>query len=128
MKKLFFYFCSFFVGTLSFTQNVLAECTINGEVVPCEDVPMWIVVIPFVFLALFFIMMILGTVLWVWMIIDAAKNEKENDLVVWILILVFLQIIGAVVYYFARKRPRDKEGEKVIVNNENTKEVEEVNN
>ncbi|HAY78399.1 MAG TPA: hypothetical protein DCY79_01185, partial [Planctomycetaceae bacterium] len=31
---------------------------------------------------------------------------EGNDKVVWILLIVFLQFIGAVVYYFARRQPR----------------------
>ncbi|PID52130.1 MAG: hypothetical protein CR972_03685 [Candidatus Moraniibacteriota bacterium] len=65
-------------------------------------------VVYFLFIGMILIVSILGTVLWIWMIIDAAKNEKNDDLLVWILILVFLQFIGAVVYYFVRKRPRDQ--------------------
>ena len=39
------------------------------------------------------------------MIIDAAKRKfkNENERVIWILILVFLGMLGAVIYYFAVK-------------------------
>ena len=44
---------------------------------------------------------------WVWMIVDCAVNEPSegNDKLVWILVIVLGQWIGALVYFFAR-RPR----------------------
>ena len=39
------------------------------------------------------------------MLIDCIKRgfKKENDKVVWILVIIFLHIIGAIVYYFVVK-------------------------
>lgn len=90
----------FIFGVL--TNNVLAACTLNGEVVPCDQMPKW----PFALLAVFFLLMMAGLVFWVMMLIDAAKNEKDNDLIIWLLVLFFFGIIGAIVYYFARKMGR----------------------
>jgi len=46
-------------------------------------------------------------VFWILMIIDVAqrKFKNENDKIVWILIVALLQGIGAIIYYFAIKRP-----------------------
>lgn len=40
-------------------------------------------------------------------LIDCVPNElsSENDKLVWIVILVFTHFIGALVYYFVRRRP-----------------------
>ena len=45
-------------------------------------------------------------VFWVMMIGDCAKrkNLSDNERVVWILVLVFLQALGALIYYFAVKK------------------------
>ena len=58
------------------------------------------------------VMSIIGLVIflfifWILMIIDAATRKFKNDTdkVVWILIIVFLQIIGAIIYYFVIKKP-----------------------
>ena len=62
--------------------------------------------------ALFFLFMCLGFLaalgFWVWMLIDCATNEPSegNDKVVWIVIIIFTQWIGALVYYFARRPER----------------------
>jgi hypothetical protein len=46
---------------------------------------------------------------WIWMIVDCATNEPPGgDKVVWMIIVVCLNWIGATVYYFARRRNRAK--------------------
>jgi len=51
---------------------------------------------------------ILGTLFWIWMIIDCAQKESSegNDKIVWILIIIFTHLLGALIYFFARKLPR----------------------
>jgi prolipoprotein diacylglyceryltransferase len=45
---------------------------------------------------------------WIWMIVDCATKEPNdgNDKLVWIVIIVFTQIIGALIYYFVRRPQR----------------------
>ena len=59
-----------------------------------------------VFMFLFFAVSILALVFWILMIIDCAKRKdlSDNERIVWILVLVFLGIIGAAVYYFVVKK------------------------
>lgn len=47
---------------------------------------------------------------WLWMLIDCAKRDfpKPNDKVVWILVIIFIQIVGASIYYFMIKRKPNK--------------------
>lgn len=49
-----------------------------------------------------------ATVFWVWMLIDCAMQEPSegNDKVVWVLIILFANVIGALVYYFVRRPQR----------------------
>lgn len=51
---------------------------------------------------------LVGAAFWIWMLIDCATNEPSvgNDKVVWIIIIVFTQIIGAIIYYFVRHSKR----------------------
>jgi hypothetical protein len=51
---------------------------------------------------------ITGVVFWAWMIVDCATNEPSqgNDKVVWILIIIFTNWIGALIYYFVRRPQR----------------------
>ena len=54
---------------------------------------------------LFMIVGILLFAFWIWMIIDCAKRKfkKENEKIVWILVIVLLSALGAAIYYFAVK-------------------------
>lgn len=55
----------------------------------------------------FFLIGVLSFVFWLWMLIDCATKEPSegNDKVVWIIVILLAGIVGAIVYYFAR-RPR----------------------
>jgi hypothetical protein len=46
-------------------------------------------------------------VFWILMIVDCATRNFKSDIekVVWILILIFVHILGAVLYYFIVKKP-----------------------
>ncbi len=75
------------------------ECTLNGKPIPCDEMPK-------AFGLIFAILGIVGLavlIFWVWMLIDCIKRDFENK-VVWILILVFTGILGAIIYYFVVKR------------------------
>ncbi|PKM92346.1 MAG: hypothetical protein CVU81_00920 [Euryarchaeota archaeon HGW-Euryarchaeota-1] len=45
---------------------------------------------------------ILGFVLWIVMLIDCIKRDfpKENEKILWILIIALTSYIGAIIYYF----------------------------
>ena len=61
-------------------------------------------------LVLMFVFMIVIPMLllafWIWMIIDCATRKFKNDTdrVVWILVIIFTSVIGALIYYFVVKR------------------------
>jgi len=63
-------------------------------------------------LSLFFVLAIPLVLLcfgfWLWMLIDCATNEPEagNNKVVWIIIIVFAHIIGAIIYWICRRDQR----------------------
>lgn len=54
---------------------------------------------------------ILGTIMWVWMLIDCATKEPSegNDKLVWIIIILFTHWIGALIYWFVRRPKRREE-------------------
>ncbi len=55
----------------------------------------------FIVLALLFVLFgILFTAFWIWMLIDCIRRDFK-DKTLWILILIFANLIGAPVYYFA---------------------------
>ena len=51
---------------------------------------------------------IVGFILWIWMIIDCALNEPSegNDKIIWILVIVLTNWIGALIYFLVRRPTR----------------------
>jgi uncharacterized BrkB/YihY/UPF0761 family membrane protein len=64
------------------------------------------------FQELFVILLVLlalgACVFWIKMLIEAATKEPDtgNTRLVWVIIIVFTQIIGALIYYFVRRPQR----------------------
>ncbi|HVJ46241.1 MAG TPA: PLDc N-terminal domain-containing protein [Luteolibacter sp.] len=51
--------------------------------------------------------LVLGIVgFWIWMLVDCATKENSNNRVLWLLVIALSGIVGAVIYFFARKLPR----------------------
>ena len=56
-----------------------------------------------------FLIIILGMAFWVWMIVDCAmrKFKEDSQKIVWILLIIFLNVIGAIIYYYIHgKNPK----------------------
>ncbi|UGV41766.1 PLDc_N domain-containing protein [Methanococcoides orientis] len=51
---------------------------------------------------------IASTLFWLWMLIDCVMNEPSqgNDKLIWVIIIVFTQLLGAVIYFFFRRPKR----------------------
>ena len=52
------------------------------------------------------VLVIFLIVFWILMLIDAIQRKFKNDSdkIVWIIVLVFLQLLGAIIYYFIVKK------------------------
>ncbi|WP_417379445.1 PLDc N-terminal domain-containing protein [Gimesia sp.] len=50
-------------------------------------------------------------VLWIWMLIDCVKYEPStgNEKIIWVLVIVLLNGIGALLYYIIRRPERIKQ-------------------
>ena len=44
-------------------------------------------------------------IFWIWMIVDCAKRnfKGQNEKIVWILVILFAKIVGAIIYFFVVK-------------------------
>ena len=62
----------------------------------------------FLFFLFFGVLGVGGTILWVWMLIDCATKEPSegNDKIIWMLVILFTHLIGALIYYFVRRPQR----------------------
>jgi Phospholipase_D-nuclease N-terminal len=57
----------------------------------------------------FWVLGLLATIFWLWMLIDALLNEPgTNEKILWFLVIFFLHILGALIYFFVRKQARGR--------------------
>ncbi|HEV2582716.1 MAG TPA: PLD nuclease N-terminal domain-containing protein [Ktedonobacteraceae bacterium] len=54
------------------------------------------------------ILFLVGCVFWVWAIYDCATHEPStgNDKIAWLLVIIFLNVLGAFLYFFIRRPER----------------------
>jgi hypothetical protein len=67
--------------------------------------------LPEVLLVFVFAIGLLGAGFWIWMLVECATKESDtgNTKIVWAIIIVFTNMIGATIYYFVRRPQRWKE-------------------
>lgn len=55
--------------------------------------------------AVFGLLALAGFAFWIWMLIDCANSKRldSNDRLIWILIIIFLGLLGAILYFFIKK-------------------------
>ena len=65
---------------------------------------------PLLFIGMVFIFGVLGTLFWIWMLVDCATKEPSqgNDKIVWILVIALTHWLGALIYFLIR-RPQRKQ-------------------
>lgn len=108
------FFSSLILGSMSFVNRIAlaaATCTVNNQEVPCEELGNQIKGFVGWGLGIFFILFVIGilaTVFWIMMIIHAAKHDIQ-DKGMWIILMVFTGIIGAIIYYFVVKQKFNKQ-------------------
>jgi hypothetical protein len=46
-----------------------------------------------------------SAIFWIWMLIDCVTNDfrRDTDKIVWILVIIFLHVLGALIYYLLIK-------------------------
>jgi hypothetical protein len=56
------------------------------------------------------VMLSIGSVFWIWMLIDCALNRaiKEGPKTLWIVFILFTHWLGALIYFFTGRRLRNK--------------------
>ncbi|MEK7074877.1 MAG: PLDc N-terminal domain-containing protein [Patescibacteria group bacterium] len=95
----------------SYIAFAQATCTVNGKQVPCEQafqtLKTW-AGLGFGAIIAFIVLLVLGFIFWLMMLIHASTKPIENR-GMWVVILLFTSIIGAVAYYFAVKRKFNRE-------------------
>ena len=62
-----------------------------------------------IFVLFFLFFVFLGSIVWIWALIDCVKNEPNdgNEKLFWILIILFTHFIGAILYFIIQKPKRN---------------------
>lgn len=86
-----------------------ANCTLNGQNVPCEQVANAVGGIFSAFAGVFFVIMLIafvGFIFTVWMFIDCLRRDFKDGTTkaLWALAMVFFNFPAALVYYFVVRR------------------------
>jgi uncharacterized membrane protein YphA (DoxX/SURF4 family) len=66
---------------------------------------------PWIFLPFVFFWIIIGflvLIFWAWMLVDCLTRKKFEDKLVWVLVLILLNILGAILYYFLVKSKKGR--------------------
>jgi hypothetical protein len=57
--------------------------------------------------AVFWVIALLGTIFWLWMLVDVVTSNKEpTEKILWFLVVFFLHLIGALIYFFVARDRR----------------------
>jgi hypothetical protein len=56
----------------------------------------------------FFAVAVLGTLFWIWMLVDCATKEPDtgSNKIVWVVLIALTHWIGAAIYFFVRRPQR----------------------
>ncbi len=61
------------------------------------------------FVFVIWLLVILASIFWIWMLVDALINEPTTEQkILWFLVIFFLHIIGALIYFFVRRSARSR--------------------
>lgn len=61
------------------------------------------------FFIVVWVVIALLSIFWLWMLIDALVNEPTvGEKILWFIVIFFLHIIGALIYYFVRRSGRTR--------------------
>lgn len=57
-------------------------------------------------LGVLLVILLLPTVIWIWLLVDCIKREefKYGSKLMWVLLFLFTNMIGMILYYFLEKR------------------------
>jgi hypothetical protein len=56
----------------------------------------------------FLLIAVLGTIFWIWMLVDCATKEPSegNEKIIWIIVILLAHLLGALIYYLVRRPKR----------------------
>jgi hypothetical protein len=60
------------------------------------------------FAAVVFLLVVLTSIFWIWMLIDCVTNPRLRDMekLIWVLVIFFLHFVGAIIYFAIGRQQR----------------------
>ena len=105
MKKIIGIVSVFLLPMISFAQGYMMDSFGRGYNYNFGVADLlWIMLVPFIWFCVFISVFIF----WLIMLIDAIKHAPEKTKMIWVIVIIFTHIIGALVYYFVEKKNRHK--------------------
>jgi len=53
------------------------------------------------------ILYLLCLIFWIWMLVDCIQRRMDStQKIIWVLVLLFLNVLGAIIYFFAGRNSR----------------------
>ena len=59
---------------------------------------------PFIIIPIMLMLALLAGVFWLAMMIDCLKYQEDTDKLTWALVIIFLNLLGAILYYLIAKK------------------------
>lgn len=110
MKKIIALVSTFLLPTISFAQGYMMNTFNKSWGNGCADFGfgsgVWGAFLLIPLLGVIFAVCVF--VFWIMMLVDAIKHAPEKNKLVWVVVIIFTHIIGALIYYFVEKRPKNK--------------------
>ena len=103
---LLIFILGFTIGGTVLAQ-ITERCTINGKEVPCDEMKGFLGGLGFGLFVVVSIVGLISFIFWLMMLIHAIKKPIGSK-PLWLLLIIFTGILGAIIYYFAVKREFDK--------------------
>ena len=99
-----------FAQSVTSIEAVTSTCVLNGREIPCDELGQAIggsIKAGLGIIAFIVIIGIIASIFWVVMLVHAIRKPIESK-ALWIIVLLLFGVIGAIVYFFAVKRPFQK--------------------
>jgi hypothetical protein len=83
----------------------------QAQEVPSQDAPIWAGVFFFLCIAFSMLLGFASLAFWIWMLVDCIQNEQkspDNQFIIWLLVILLGQGLGAIIYFFVRRLPRKR--------------------
>ena len=90
-------------GFFSLTRAAeTSNCTVNGIE---QDCPAWMAAAGYGFGIFWLLFILWAFVFWIYMLVHLLKSDMpDSEKLVWVIVILFASLIGAIIYYFLVKR------------------------